>query len=711
MARRFDSAIIFPWGKQTLEGRKTIPGRGKNKSFSVLLISPALKIENYSREDLFRTYLSLGTLASALRDQAFVQKFIHLSGMLPLFSALEFQNFSFDVHVLNLNWKPPQLTFVEHLESFLKKAGIEPRLIGMTATSTQLDEAAEMAAAAKALAPEALRVIGGPHVSIVPSSFLAETEYQVACIGEGIETFVDLALTILAKGPKALSQVSGIAYKEYSSGIHLTPPRKFLFTLDDYPFPSESLGLFADDLEDSARNAGDLVYLLGGFGCPHRCIFCAQQAIHRGLVRERSAENIFAEIQKLYPKGFRKFAIVQETFFTNAERVKQFCSLIEDSRLSLEWTAEARADQLTFRQLERFKKGGLRFIQIGVETGDQTLLESLGKKINLQRVKELRGWCETLQIDTAFYMLVGLPGQDWQSILRSGIFLRDHLPYNRITMHVSVAVAIPYPGTKIFEEASVRLVNRDPESRNWPDRNVAVIVNEEVEFMGENYTETDLMTSEEIMEAYTYLDDFGHFLLRAKYDLTYTHEKRLQAHDFFNRIFYMIERRTIRDLILQAQEEISPEKYRKAHAEILQRDNGREAHFKDITSQNERQAIHFTHFLANGKFQNGFQVMKRFSVPNRVKWMKICSLAWERGGKKFSAFRFEQDSEGLGDEFNRRLEGIPSAELNHLLEAYEHGLPLQGFSSAFQANGKQIRFYRFCFELDELNSILRIRSH
>ena len=584
-------------------------------------------------------------------------------------------------------------------------------MIGMTATSAQLDEAAEMAVAAKALAPEALRVIGGPHVSVAPSSFLAQTEYQVACIGEGIETFVDLVLTILTKGRKALYQVAGIAYKEDSSGIYVTSPRKFLFTLDDYPFPSDSLGLFVDDLEDSARNARDLVYIFGGSGCPHRCIFCAQQAVHRGLVRERSAENIFAEIQNLYPKGFRKFAIVQETFFTNAERAKQFCSFIEDSRLSLEWTAEARADQLTFPQLERFKKTGLRFIQIGVETGDQILLKSLGKKIELQRVKELRSWCETLQIDTAFYMLVGLPGQDWQSILRSAIFLRDHLPYNRITMHVSVAVAIPYPGTKIFEEGSVRLVNRDPKSLNWPDRNVEVIAAEQGEFLGENYTESDVMTSEEILEAYTCLDDFGHFLLHAKYDPSYTDEERLRAHDFAQRIFYMMERRTIRDLILQAQEEITPEKYRKARAEILQQDNGREAHFKDITPQTECHATNFTDFLANAEFQNGFQVMKRFSVPNRVKWMKICSLVWGSGGKKFNALRFEQDLEGLGDQFNLRLEEISSAELNHLLEAYEQGLSLLGISSAFQANGNQFRLYKFCFEWDEFNSILRIRSH
>ena len=108
-----------------------------------------------------------------------------------------------------------------------------------------------------------------------------------------------------------------------------TLPRRFLLDLDDYPFPSDSLDLFLDDIHDRDKNSRDLVYILAGAGCPHRCVFCAQHAIHRGRIRERSAENIFAEMKKLSEKGFRKFAIVQETFLRDPERVDRFCSLIE----------------------------------------------------------------------------------------------------------------------------------------------------------------------------------------------------------------------------------------------------------------------------------------------------------------------------------------------------------------------------------------------
>ena len=133
------------------------------------------------------------------------------------------------------------------------------------------------------------------------------------------------------------------------------------------------------------KTAGTWFIFSPGSGCPYRCIFCAQHAINRGRIRERSAENIFAEMEKLFERGFRKFAIVQETFLRDPRRVDRFCSRIESSGLPVEWTIEARADQLDFEKLSRMKNAGLRFVQLGVESGDQDLLNTLGKNINLTK--------------------------------------------------------------------------------------------------------------------------------------------------------------------------------------------------------------------------------------------------------------------------------------------------------------------------------------
>jgi hypothetical protein len=317
------------------------------------------------------------------------------------------------------------------------------------------------------------------------------------------------------------------------------------------------------------------------------------------------------------------------------------------------------------------RDAGLRFIQIGVETGDQELLDHLGKGIELDQVKKLRDWCEELKVHTAFYMLVGLPRQGWQSILRSALFLRDHTPYNRVTMHTPVSIAIPYPGTKIAKEGSVRLLASHEETLNWPDRNPQITVNENGAFEGEGITETGHMTSEELLEAFIYLDDFGHFLLHEKYDSTYTHVERAKAGEFAHRIFYMIERRTIRDLIVRAQADRTPEGRRNAYLELLERDAGKETHFRDVTEFSEQSFKTFTEFLTAIKFSNGFHTMKCLSIPNRIKWMKLCAIMWTLTGRKLNRLGFQRDNERAGEALDLLLERVDVHTLNRVLERLE----------------------------------------
>jgi hypothetical protein len=241
-------------------------------------------------------------------------------------------------------------------------------------------------------------------------------------------------------------------------------------------------------------------------------------------------------------------------------------------------------------------------------------------------------------------------------------------------MHIPVSIAIPYPGSQIAEEGSVRLLAPHEETLNWPARNPQVTVNEDGAFEGESVTETGHMTSGELLEAFTYLDDFGHFLLHEKYDSTYTHVERAKAGEFVHRIFYMIERRTIRDLIVLAQAGRTPEGRRNAYLELLERDAGKETHFKDVTEFSEQSFKTFTEFLTAIKFSNGFRTMKCLRIPNRIKWMKLCAIMWALTGRKLNTLGFQRDNERTGEALDLLLEGVNVHTLNRLLERLEEGI-------------------------------------
>jgi hypothetical protein len=646
---------------------------------SILFVNPSLGSERYEAEDKLRSYLSLGTLASALRSSDFLKRFVARLGNKEIIFDSERDYPIFDIRVLNLSLKPEFQTIEEFLADFLKQFTGTPLMVCMTTTSAQLDEAAVVARTAGEIVPSALRLIGGAHVSVAAVDFLKRSEFQLACIGEGVETLSELALLLCRHPDPDFSTIAGIAFKDGSGQVYLNKLRTPILELDEYPFPSDSLELFWEHMADSDENRYHLIYILSGFGCPHDCIFCAQRTIHRKKIRERSAENIFEEIEHLFARGFRKFAFVQETFLNRTKRLDSFCRLIEDTGMQIEWTAEARADQLEYERLKQMQSTGLRFIQIGVESGDPALLKKLGKNIDLEQVVQLRNWCRELKINTAFYLLVGLPDQGWQSVLRTALFLMDHPPYNSITKHASVSIAIPYPGTKIWDAQTVRLTDNLKGRMSWPERNPAISVNDAGEFIGKNYTETDDMTPDEILEAWICLDDFCHFLLHAIH--TEKNDKdsssRAKSMEYAGRMLYMIQRRTIRDLIIRAHSNVTAGRRKAAYLDIVKMDEDAEKHFKDVTTSTEPAIDVFVRFLAVVNFLNGFDTMKWLRIGNRIKWMKICALMWHSKKRKFNDFRFDIDDKKTGLELDRRLQILDEWHLNRYLAHIEAGASLE----------------------------------
>jgi radical SAM superfamily enzyme YgiQ (UPF0313 family) len=659
---------------------------------SILLVNPSLGTKSYEEEDKLRSYLSLGTLAGALRNKAFLKRFAAQLGKKEIILTSKNDYPEFDIVVLNLSLKPAHLSNREYFHDFLKQLNQAPLMVCMTATSAHLDEAREIARIARQAVPAALRIIGGPHVTVAAEEFLSTSEFQAGCIGEGVETLAEIALRFVIAGKLDLSTIDGIAYKHDNGKVDSSPLRMPLLGIDEYPFPSDSLNCFRGPAEHPAENQNQLIYILSGYGCPYDCIFCAQRSIHGRKIRERSAENIVEEISGLYARGFRKFAFVQETFLNRKKRIETFCGLVEASGMQIEWTAEARADQLDYGQLERMRSAGLRFIQIGVESGDPDLLKKLGKGIDLDQIVRIRNWCSQLKINTAFYLLVGLPGQDWQSLLRSALFMKDHPPHNRITKHASVSIAIPYPGTRMWQEQTVRLVDIKATRTGWPQRNPEVVVDDAGRFVGENHTETDDLTSHEILEAWIYLDDFCHFLLHAIDPGQKNSTARDKLMDYAGRMFYMIQRRTIRDLIVRAQSHYTAAKRRAAYYAIVQNDQDIEGHFKDITVTTEPVFDVFVRFLAAVKFLNGFETMMWLNISNRIKWMKICAILWHLEGRKVRDFRFVRDEKKAGFELDRHLQAVNESPLNRYLVQIDAGVSPHSFSDICRMNGHYSAF-------------------
>ncbi len=216
------------------------------------------------------------------------------------------------------------------------------------------------------------------------------------------------------------------------------------------------------------------------------------------------------------------------------------------------------------------------------------------------------------------------------------------------------------------------------------------------------------MTSGEILESLTFLDEFAVFLLHVAYDTTLTDRDREEAFGFGNRMFYMIVRRTIRDLIVRAQAEFTPEARRNAYSEILDRDGDKEVRLRDVTGSFREDCRIFVDFLAAVKFVNGFHTMKCLSIPNRIKWMKLCAVLWKEDGRDSARFGFEQDNERAGELLDLQLTRLEAHKLDKALKRLDsrkvNNLPFK----VGKRDGHKVEVFGFEFYLADGEKILKI---
>ncbi|MBI4706703.1 MAG: radical SAM protein [Candidatus Omnitrophica bacterium] len=367
-------------------------------------------------------------------------------------------------------------------------AEFNPDIVGVTATSVSIREAVQAAGIAKEYNPEIITLIGGPHFTLLPIEVLQASEFDIGFAGQAEEALVR-AVYILAKYgfvSDQLSRVQGIIFKDKSGNKQTTAivdNRKQIihFRPDDFPFAANSLDLLKDALGDS-RNISRFG-MMTSFGCPYGCIFCASNVWGKAI-KSRSIPHVMQELIYLRSQGIFFIVFFDDTFTLNPQRITSLCQEFIRVGLGIKWICHSRADCLSRELLKLMQQAGLVGINIGVETGDQDLLNKIGKGVDLKTVRLVTKWAQDLGLFIGHYYLVGLPGQTIASVQKTIDFISISQPN-----FIELATLIPYPGLDF--QGRVRFVGgkKFGPVDNFPDRNFF-------------HTETDLLTSEQVRSAF-----------------------------------------------------------------------------------------------------------------------------------------------------------------------------------------------------------------
>jgi anaerobic magnesium-protoporphyrin IX monomethyl ester cyclase len=352
-------------------------------------------------------------------------------------------------------------------EAVGKILAFQPDIIGITAFTEEILEAAEICQLVKKNRNDVLTVIGGTHASAIPIQTLEEfPEIDIVVYGEGEETLWEI---VQAQDDGGLSKVNGIAYRN-GVQIALNKPRLLIKNVDALPYP-------AWDLFPLQRYRGSTILTLGekGYrnilelpilsmrGCPYGCNFCFH--VYGTSARFRDYKKVVDEIQfNLENYDATQFFFADGTFGMKKENVVGMCKEIIARKINkkIKWTAPTRADVSDEETLKLMKESGCMTFCIGVESGDEEILRNSEKGETKEQIRKAVGLAKKIGLPIEASFVMGHPFETEESIKRTIDFARELDPDI-----FYISIMIPYPGTKVHEMAKRQEGNYKLLSKNW----------------------------------------------------------------------------------------------------------------------------------------------------------------------------------------------------------------------------------------------------
>lgn len=326
-----------------------------------------------------------------------------------------------------------------------KIARNQPEIVGVTSTTPTIQEALTILHAVKNVCPDAVTVLGGPHVSFLPVETMERyAQIDVACIGEGELTVLELIGAIERKA--SLSDVRGIAYRSHGS-IRKTQPRSMISDLDSLPFPARHLlPMNRYTILGKKSTIGNIIT---SRGCPYSCVFCESSLLFGKRFRARSPKNVVDEMEQVIADYEPKTIEFSDDLFTlNRKRAEAICDEVKRRGLDVPWACSSRVDTVSRKLLRKMREAGCFLIFYGVESGSQRILDQMKKGISLKQVVDAIKWTNEIGIETLASFIIGFPSETTNDIKKTIAFAKK-----LDTEYAQFSFATPYPGTELYKIA------------------------------------------------------------------------------------------------------------------------------------------------------------------------------------------------------------------------------------------------------------------
>ena len=258
--------------------------------------------------------------------------------------------------------------------------------------------------------PDADFWAGGPEVSYDAEKFLTENpEFKGVMVGEGEETFRELAGYYVEKNPQDLKDMTGICYKDGEKIIH--NGWRQIMDLSSIPFIYKDLSDFKNRI----------IYYESSRGCPFSCSYCLS-SIDKKL-RFRDTEMVKKELQFFIDNKVPQVKFVDRTFNCKHDHAMAIWKYINEHDNGVtNFHFEISADLLREGELQEMStmRPGLIQLEIGVQSTNPDTIKAIHRTMDFEKLKGIVDRIHSFgNIHQHLDLIAGLPYEDYDSFRHS----------------------------------------------------------------------------------------------------------------------------------------------------------------------------------------------------------------------------------------------------------------------------------------------------
>ena len=258
--------------------------------------------------------------------------------------------------------------------------------------------------------PDADFWAGGPEVSYDAEKFLTENpEFKGVMVGEGEETFRELAGYYVEKDPQNLKDMTGVCYRDGDQIIH--NGWRQIMDLSKIPFIYKDLSDFKNRI----------IYYESSRGCPFSCSYCLS-SIDKKL-RFRDTEMVKKELQFFIDNKVPQVKFVDRTFNCKHDHAMAIWKYINEHDNGVtNFHFEISADLLREEELQEMStmRPGLIQLEIGVQSTNPDTIKAIHRTMDFGKLKGIVERIHSFgNIHQHLDLIAGLPYEDYDSFRHS----------------------------------------------------------------------------------------------------------------------------------------------------------------------------------------------------------------------------------------------------------------------------------------------------